>query len=434
MADLASIHSAQEQAFLSTLLAKHDPGNDAVYEFWIGFHDFVHWDYGDMGTFVWSDQSRVDYVNWASGEPNSNFEYEGICVEMWAHDDYDIGHWNDRPCENLFPYLCKTRASEENQEPPQAEKCTDQYSDFDLFKGQCYKWVEEPATWQEAENKCRQMDGSHLVSLLTQSEQAFAFSSSKFEKAWLGLSDQDGYTGFFKWSDGWPMQISNWGENPFSSTEKTCVALNSTDGKWYPGSCQDRYPFLCKHSDALPPTPSPNGECPMSKFIDLDASFENCYYFHYGGVTTSWHTAHTDCLSLGQGSDLVSIHSEEEMRKISGELAKHQAQAWIGLFTTSQANGQYFWTDKSAFDYNNWQDGEPNGPTYEFCIHALSDNGKWNDAECDPYYGDYGYVCKAPKSMKIDFKTHSNEMKILFSSSNDRADSQAHRFYSFNRF
>ncbi len=187
--DLVSIHSKKEQAFITSILAMHDTP-DTLYEFWIGFHDFVHWDYGDFGSFVWSDQTAVDFINWADNEPNGAFEYEGICVEMWGHDDFDIGHWNDLNCERLLPYICKSRASRDNQEPPVTKKCDNQYSDFDSFKGSCYKWVDEPATWSEAETKCSQLDGSHLVSILTESEEAFVMVSGKANDFWIGLSDE----------------------------------------------------------------------------------------------------------------------------------------------------------------------------------------------------------------------------------------------------
>ena len=86
-----------------------------------------------MGTFVWSDQSIVSYVNWANNEPNDAMNYDGLCVEMYAHNDYDIGHWNDLNCEQTLPYICKTKASLDNHDPPQNKKCQGQYSDFDKF-------------------------------------------------------------------------------------------------------------------------------------------------------------------------------------------------------------------------------------------------------------------------------------------------------------
>ena len=42
--DLVSIHSDKEQAFLTSVLAENDVLEmGQVYEFWIGFLDFVHW-------------------------------------------------------------------------------------------------------------------------------------------------------------------------------------------------------------------------------------------------------------------------------------------------------------------------------------------------------------------------------------------------------
>ena len=43
--------------------------------------------------------------------------------------------------------------------------------------------------------------------------------------------------------------------------------------------CFFRLPFLCKHSDDVPPTPGPNGECPSVEFEDIDPNLPNCYHF-----------------------------------------------------------------------------------------------------------------------------------------------------------
>ena len=80
-----------------------------------------------------------------------------------------------------------------------------------------------------------------------------------------------------------------------------------------------RYPFLCKHSDAQPPTPSPNGECPTSDFIDLDPNLDSCYFFKMDGANI-WNDAHMNCISMGHGSNFASIHSKNEIDKISAEL------------------------------------------------------------------------------------------------------------------
>ena len=106
-------------------------------------------------------------------------------------------------------------------------------------------------------------------------------------------------------------------------------------------------------------------------------------------------------MAYGNGASLASIHSEEEMSKILGELSKNQATSWIGLFTTQNSGTNYFWVDNSAVDFINWEDGEPNGngPNgYELCVQSYAHNGKWNDAACTDLMG---YICKIPKSTLI---------------------------------
>ena len=83
---MASIHSDNEQAFLITQLAKEDRP-DQVYQFWIGFHDWNNNGYA-YDTFYWSDETVVDYINWAEGEPsNSDYYWNDpdsgeSCVQM----------------------------------------------------------------------------------------------------------------------------------------------------------------------------------------------------------------------------------------------------------------------------------------------------------------------------------------------------------------
>ncbi len=195
------------------------------------------------------------------------------------------------------------------------------------------------------------------------------------------------------------MQISNWASTP--NAINLCASMNATDGKWYGVDCQETRPFLCKHSDSVPPTPGPNGECPTSQFQDIDPSLDHCYSFTFASPLT-WDEAQRTCVAMGHGSKLISIHSEAEMNKINGELAKHQSNVWLGLYTTANSGGSYFWIDGSPLDYVNWAENEPNNPDYELCIEAFSQDGKWNDRTCDNYYSDVGYVCKAPKVQVTD--------------------------------
>ena len=109
---------------------------------------------------------------------------------MWAHDDFDIGHWNDRGCDNRMPYICKTRASLDVDEPPSVPKCDGRYGDFDKFTDSCYKKVSDSFSWTEAEERCQQLEDSHLVSILKESENAFTMVAGQSELVWTGLSNR----------------------------------------------------------------------------------------------------------------------------------------------------------------------------------------------------------------------------------------------------
>ena len=104
------------------------------------------------------------------------------------------GMWDDTGCGNFterHPYICKTRASPDNPDPPPPPPaCGDSnHADFYQFNGACYKWVDQPKSWSDAENDCQQM-GAHLVSIIDLVEQAYVFTEIQSDKAWIGLSNK----------------------------------------------------------------------------------------------------------------------------------------------------------------------------------------------------------------------------------------------------
>ena len=103
------------------------------------------------------------------------------------------GTWDDGNCTASFAYVCKLPASPDNPNPPSVPKCDDpnhqDYSKFDVF---CYKWINEPKSWSEAEKYC-QDHNSHLVSVLDTYEQAYVFTEVQSDTAWLGLNNKQVY-------------------------------------------------------------------------------------------------------------------------------------------------------------------------------------------------------------------------------------------------
>ncbi|XP_062611707.1 macrophage mannose receptor 1-like, partial [Saccostrea cucullata] len=91
---LVSIHSAMENAFIELQFDTTKSKN-----LWIGLFDNNY--YYDKRYFIWMDNSRVDFTNWARGEPNSLTEG---CAEMSVKD----GSWNSISCFLNRSYICQT--------------------------------------------------------------------------------------------------------------------------------------------------------------------------------------------------------------------------------------------------------------------------------------------------------------------------------------
>ncbi len=82
---LAIIKSAAEQKWV---YAKFGHDGDKLRSLWVGLRR-----QNPGGPFVWLDGSKLDYVNWNSGQPDNGGGVED-CVHMWT-DSQNCGAWND---------------------------------------------------------------------------------------------------------------------------------------------------------------------------------------------------------------------------------------------------------------------------------------------------------------------------------------------------
>ncbi|XP_030003825.1 lactose-binding lectin l-2-like [Sphaeramia orbicularis] len=98
-ANLVSIHSQEENAFVRTLIKSFDPAQGRA---WVGLTD-AH----KEGSWMWSDGSSADFSVWHRGEPSNNGGKEH-CVHLNFGQDKS---WNDVPCSQSYASVCISRVN-----------------------------------------------------------------------------------------------------------------------------------------------------------------------------------------------------------------------------------------------------------------------------------------------------------------------------------
>ncbi|XP_045074902.1 ladderlectin-like [Coregonus clupeaformis] len=112
--------------------------------------------------------------------------------------------------------------------------------------------------------------------------------------------------------------------------------------------------------------------------------------FMFGKTARTWPEAEEICKSLG--ANLASVHSSEEAQFLQGvvfSMTGSFSPTWIGgMEAFGGLVGKdriWFWSDGANFDYQNWNQGEPNNNgCSERCI-VMNFGGEhcWNDLECE---------------------------------------------------
>lgn len=105
-------------------------------------------------------------------------------------------------------------------------------------------------------------------------------------------------------------------------------------------------------------------------------------YLVYKGAG-DWDKAATFAASLGEGWHLATITSAEEQACVSRLVSAYGGTCWLG----GTYSGGWTWMTGEAFDYTNWDDGEPGGNSSEPYLGiygnstqtSYATDGKWND-------------------------------------------------------
>ncbi|XP_042225734.1 macrophage mannose receptor 1-like isoform X2 [Homarus americanus] len=367
-ADLASIHTPEEQAYVTAAVGELEAN------VWLGLRgaDDLHW----------VDQTPVTYTNWYPGEPSGQ-PGKMRCVEAYAMN----GQWNDDLCDGFKGYVCKIKKDDSDSDT--VKPCSPPYQNYMNYTGACYRSELTRKTWHDAEAACVS-EGSHLASVKQVRQGAMVWVLSYNQGArdpWIGLNNINNHHQF-TWSDGWPTTYTNWarGQPNASLADHNCVRLDSSNGLWYSENCDQVRPFICIHEEGPPPTPEPpvNGHCPTHDWLDLGGAY--CYL----AVTDqeTWVDASVNCSD--QQGGLVSIHSQAEASLLSTVTSNIKDSFWTGLVLSTSG---YVWTDGTGLDYINWDDGQP-GNDSQNCVEMLTRKGTWVDVDCTTTRA---FVCKTEK-------------------------------------
>ncbi|XP_078660072.1 uncharacterized protein LOC144904802 [Branchiostoma floridae x Branchiostoma belcheri] len=253
-AHLASVRTAQENEFIRS--------HSAARTIWIGLNDR-----GTEGTFKWTDNTGVGYLNWLPNQPDNAGNNED-CVELRTN-----GRWNDHQCNNnnvKFDYVCKKAPNNGDPPPPRttvgwtSNVCPPDWEDNPL-NDFCYQFhTGSFRTWHDARAVC-QANGGDLLSINTPSESAYItgrlVSVTNMATMWIGAHDQT-TEGGWSWVDGSPFRFLKWGggePNNAGNGGEDCAEIAVTNGNWNDLNCDNLRGYICKMRGNVPtPTPIPD--------------------------------------------------------------------------------------------------------------------------------------------------------------------------------
>ncbi|XP_071103799.1 macrophage mannose receptor 1-like isoform X2 [Haliotis cracherodii] len=381
--DLASIHDVGVNNFLTSLITKRSLG---IY--WIGLNQL------GMDSYVWSDGSTSNYVNWKPGEPNDAYGGQ-LCVDIYGGVAAGPGLWNDDNCMDSNGYICKkfngtTSTVTPPPTPTLAGGCPSGFSPLD---NKCFsiggRTPVDQKNWTEARDQCRLLGKNYdIASISSYIEQAFLLMLMKqvgiTSTLWIGLNDQS-TNGHYVWQDNTEVTYTNWNKGEPSDrytyshyNREDCVSVLSQQGvglgRWNDEKCSEKKAFVCQtYKSTSYTTPTIQTTCKPG-------------YQHFGTscyrVVTSpatWQAGQTAC-QVDQGN-LVSITDlyEQSFVDTIAHVNNVMSGFWIGL-SDKKTPGIYGWYDGWPVLFTRWGKDEPTRNAMEGCVAQQSLT--WNDTLC----------------------------------------------------
>ncbi|XP_023224702.1 macrophage mannose receptor 1-like [Centruroides sculpturatus] len=196
----------------------------------------------------------------------------------------------------------------------------------------------------------------------------------------------------YKWISGWPVLFTNWGKDQPGKEGLCSIMLPS--GQWMTKSCLENFPFVCETTpDLLPSDPSDRlGLCSSKSDGWMDLG-KKCYYFE-GKALVSLSEAKLECLR--KDSELISLHSVEDINIVSKYIKYTSTSYWIGL--VRKQDGSFSWTDYSPVNFVYWDDNQPADNYRDNCVEMHRKRKTWSMVDCKLKRG---YICTKKKNETI---------------------------------
>ncbi|XP_069956023.1 macrophage mannose receptor 1 isoform X2 [Cherax quadricarinatus] len=363
---LISIESEEENSFV---LGEVQQGGMEV---WLGMM------MGEFGTWSWVDGSPMNYTHWVGDHPPTNTD-SNTCVKMVVNNSDSDGRWGAQSCRSILHYVCKMPLKTCPEESTYSER-------------RCYYPSQQEDTWSNSRSRCKQWDeAADLVSIHSVEENTFfgELMKNASDGTWLGLTYNQLTN--WTWSDGQDTDFSMWDTNEPDSveTDQCVVMTNDTSSdysfRWRNIPCESIKNFGCE----LFPTHSVGCEDGWLAHAGW------CYWYSYDASSlANFKEARWDCQV--RGSDLVSIHTDEENSFVDAIINQHHlTDVWLGV-TDDGHQDQMMWLDGSPLTFTLWKALND----YDVKYHPLcgfhykfSTEGEWGVGTCDAK--NY-YVCKKP--------------------------------------
>ena len=240
-----------------------------------------------------------------------------------------------------------------------------------IYEGHKYIVYNSGMSWTQAKEWC-ESNGGYLACTATESEWNIVKKLlAKFNgiRCWLGA---DCTSGTWKWLSGESISGSwiPWGEGQPDKGGNIEFYLGTFGNTWTANTL-DNYLW----NDYVDSPDDIGGFVFEKEITPTTTGNYNGHKYEYYNETMDWWQAYRFCEK--KGGHLVTVTSEEENNFVV-ELAKSRSDnLWVGARTSD--GEKWFWLTGEEFNYNNWDDGEPNNLNGTQDALQIYVSGKWDD-------------------------------------------------------